>query len=82
MPPVTDHLNEFRRMRDSGELDDQEYSRVVQSISTIEQVERGDDEDETAREGLTRAGPAGEGVLRGIPQPGDSRRVTEELPGS
>ncbi len=33
---ISEHMNDFRRMRDSGELDDKEFSRVVNTVSRQE----------------------------------------------
>jgi hypothetical protein len=40
MRTVTDHLTDFRRMRDSGELDEQEFSRVINVVSEQESTQR------------------------------------------
>jgi hypothetical protein len=55
-PSITEHLSEFRRMREAGQLDPTEYSRVVQSISSIDQPEDG--EHAVASEGAVEEPPA------------------------
>ncbi len=54
-PPVTDHLSEFRRMREAGHLDEREYSRVVQTISSSDPAD-GPMFEESPEQGETAAG--------------------------
>jgi uncharacterized membrane protein len=32
-PTISDHLTDFRRMRDEGQIDDKEYNRVINAVS-------------------------------------------------
>ncbi len=33
IPTISDHLTDFRRMRDEGEIDEKEFNRVITTVS-------------------------------------------------